>query len=102
MTASNVVAFPVHRTRTEPHTMAPGDWFITPGPAATGPAAWMTWVAQDRPVDCGGSVGWAVRAMPLVAPDGSWPYGDAVSRDVQWVPLSRVNQVVGMPKEGDA
>ena len=99
--AGNVVAFPQHRTRTRPETMAPGDWFITRGPGA-GPASWMTWVAQDKPTDCGGSVGAAVRAMPLVAPDGTWPYGDAVSREVQWVQLSRVETLLAMPGESNA
>ena len=98
MSDAKVVIFPSHRTRRQPADMKPGDWFITKGTGA-GPASWMTWVAQEPPVDCGGAVGLAVRAMPLVAPDGTWPYGDSVSREIQWVQLSRVETLVAMPAE---
>ncbi len=81
--------------------MVPGDWFITRGPGA-GAASWVTWVAQAAPVDCGGSIGLAVRAFPLVAPDGTWPYGDALERGVQWKPLADVVTVCPMPETSNA
>lgn len=102
----SVLPFPVARSSRldskKPEGLEVGDWFMTRGKAPSGPGSWICWVVESAPEDHGGAVGLAVRAMPLVAPDGSWPY-DHLDRDtVYWVSLSTVEATMPMPKEGGA
>lgn len=103
-TAGKVLAFPAKPVSSinsiAPEALEVGDWFMTRGRVARGPGAWICWVVESAIVDHGGAVGPSLRAMPLVAPDGSWPYEHLELSTVYWVPLSDIEITMPMPKEG--
>lgn len=98
---TTVLPFP-QRPRSAANSITPaelsvGDWFITRGEHAHGPGSWISWVVEIAPEDQGGCIGLAVRALPLVAPDGSWPYDHLERGASYWVPISSIEITCPMP-----